>query len=58
MLLDNNGRVSSSKLTRHINIPYFFITDRIKKGEQGVKYYPTEEMKAEFFYKTITGKTI
>ena len=32
MLLDNNGRGSRSKLTRQINILYFFITDRIKKG--------------------------
>jgi hypothetical protein len=29
VLLENNGRVSSSERTRHINICYFFITDRI-----------------------------
>eukprot|EP00978_Attheya_sp_CCMP212_P048299 scaffold500167_cov161-Attheya_sp.AAC.1 len=33
MLLENNGRASSSKRTRHINIRYFFVTDRIKAGE-------------------------
>ena len=29
MLLDKNGRASSSKQIRHINIRYFFIVDRI-----------------------------
>ena len=30
MLLANNGRASSSKWTRHMNIRYFFVTDRIQ----------------------------
>jgi hypothetical protein len=29
ILLEKNGRASSSKRTRHINIRYFFVTDRI-----------------------------
>ena len=33
ILLEKNSRGSSSKRTRHINIRYFFITDRAKKGE-------------------------
>eukprot|EP00978_Attheya_sp_CCMP212_P043733 scaffold290459_cov35-Attheya_sp.AAC.1 len=33
MLLENHGRASISKRTRHINIRYFFITDRIKNKE-------------------------
>jgi hypothetical protein len=31
ILLEKNGKASSSKRTRHINIRYYFITDRIKK---------------------------
>jgi hypothetical protein len=31
--LEKNGRVSSSKRTRHINIRYFFVADRIGVGE-------------------------
>ena len=38
MLLEKNGRGSSSKRTRHINIRYFFITDRIKNKEVSVEY--------------------
>ena len=29
MLLENNGRLSSTKCTRHIEIQYFFVTDNI-----------------------------
>ena len=31
ILLERNGRASSGKRTRHINIRYFFITDRVNK---------------------------
>jgi hypothetical protein len=33
ILLERNGRGSSGRRTRHINIRYFFITDRVKKKE-------------------------
>ena len=33
MLLERNGKASSSKRTKHINVRYFFITDRIPKGK-------------------------
>ncbi len=33
MLLERNGKASSSRRTKHINVRYFFITDRIAKGE-------------------------
>jgi hypothetical protein len=31
IILEKNGKASSSKRTKHINIRYFFITDRVKK---------------------------
>jgi hypothetical protein len=40
MLLERNGRGSSSKRTRHINVRYFFVSDRIKSGEMNVEYCP------------------
>lgn len=55
ILLENNGRMSGSKRTRHINIRYYFITDRINQGEVGVEYCPTGEMKADFFTKPLQG---
>ena len=42
ILLENNGKKSSSKRTRHINIRYYFITDRIKNGELEIEYCPTK----------------
>ena len=55
MLLEKNGRASSSKRTRHINIRYFFITDRIARKEVEVEYCPTKEMLADFFTKPLQG---
>ena len=57
MLLEKNGKASSGRRTRHINIRYFFVTDQIKKGELGVEYCPTEEMLADFFTKPLQGST-
>ena len=31
ILITENGRASSSKPTRHLNVRYYFITDQIKK---------------------------
>jgi hypothetical protein len=31
ILLEKNGKASSSKRTKHINIRYYFITDRVSK---------------------------
>ena len=55
ILLENNGRASSSKRTRHINIRYYFVTDRIKQKEVRVDYCPTEDMIADFFTKPLQG---
>jgi hypothetical protein len=57
MLLEKNGRGSSSKRTRHINIRYFFVADRIANGEVKVEYCPTGDMLADFFTKPLQGST-
>ncbi|MEM9592233.1 MAG: reverse transcriptase domain-containing protein, partial [Pseudomonadota bacterium] len=55
MMLEHNGRASSGKRTRHINIRYYFISDRIAAGEVCVKYCPTAEMLGDFFTKPLQG---
>ena len=55
ILLEKNGRTSSSKRTRHINIRYFFVTDKIQRGEIAVEYCPTQEMIADYFTKPLQG---
>jgi KUP system potassium uptake protein len=55
ILLEKNGRASSGRQTRHINIRYFFVTDRVKNGELRIEYCPTDEMLADFFTKPLQG---
>jgi hypothetical protein len=55
ILLEENGRSSSSKRMRHIDIRYFFVTDRIAGKEVSVKYCPTGEMVSDFFTKPLQG---
>ena len=56
MKLSKNGRSSSGKRTRHINIRYFFITDRIKSNEVNVEYCPTEFLVGDYYSKPLQGK--
>jgi hypothetical protein len=44
ILLETNGRASSSKRTKHIKIKYFFIKDKVDQGEITIKHCPTEQM--------------
>jgi hypothetical protein len=55
ILLEKNGRSSSSKQTRHISVQYFFVTDRIKSKELSVEYCPTGNMRGDFFTKPLQG---
>jgi hypothetical protein len=56
ILLENNGKKSSSKQTKHVNIRYYFIKGQITKKEMSVPYYPTGDMTADFFTKPLQGK--
>ena len=56
ILLAENGKESSSKRTRHINIRYFYITDCINKNYARVKYCPTDDMVGDFPSKPLIGK--
>ena len=55
MLLEKNGKASSTKRTRHLQIRYFYIKDQIDKGYFKLEYCPTDDMLADFFTKAITG---
>jgi hypothetical protein len=55
ILLEKNGRASSGKQTRHINIRYFFIADRVKSKEISIEYCPTETMVADYLTKPLFG---
>eukprot|EP00804_Cyclotella_cryptica_P027764 CCRYP_009202-RA/>CCRYP_009202-RA protein AED:0.72 eAED:0.12 QI:0/-1/0/1/-1/1/1/0/1137 len=55
MLLETNGRGSSSKRTRHMNIRYFFVADCKDRGHVTIRYCPTDEMIGDFFTKPLGG---
>jgi hypothetical protein len=56
MLLENNGRASSGRrTTRHVNIRYFFVADRIETKELRVEYCPTDDMWGDFMTKAQQG---
>ena len=48
ILLAENGTTSSSRCTKHLDIQYFFVTDKIKNGEVKVAYCPIDNMLADF----------
>jgi hypothetical protein len=55
ILLEKNGKASSSKRTKHINIRYFFVTDMIRKKKMSVEWIPTGDMVADFWTKPSQG---
>lgn len=55
ILMLKNGRNSCTGNSRHINIRYFFVKDRIDKKEIRVEYCPTRIMLADFFTKPLQG---
>jgi hypothetical protein len=55
MKLEQNGKASSGKRTRHINIRYFFITNQIAKKEVAIQYCPTKQMIANYFTNPYRG---
>jgi len=56
ILLEKNGKRSSGKRTRALNIRYFFVTDQIEKGLISVEYCPTGDMIADYLTKPLQGK--
>ena len=55
MLLEKNGKRSSSCRMRHINIHYFFVTDRIQSKEVAIEYCLADKMLADMFTKPLQG---
>lgn len=56
ILLEPNGRLSSGKRTKHINIRYFWLKDRIASGDMEVQHCGTDKMVADFFTKPLQGQ--
>ena len=53
--MESNGKRSSSKRTRALNIRYFFVTDQVEKGVINIIYCPTDKMVGDFMTKPVQG---
>jgi hypothetical protein len=56
ILLEKNGRKSSSKRTKHFEVRYYYVADRIAKGDLTVVWCPTAKMIADFLTKPLQGR--
>ena len=56
ILLEKNGRASSSKRTKHIEIRYYYVADRVAKGDLTIVWCPTDKMIADFLTKPLQGR--
>jgi hypothetical protein len=55
ILLEKNGKASSSKRTKHINIRYFFINNRVIKEEVSVVWCPKGDIIEDYATKPLQG---
>ena len=55
MLLEKNRKKYSTKNTKHINVRYYFIKDRIETGDVVIEHFPTEEILEDNFTKPLQG---
>jgi hypothetical protein len=53
--LSTNGRASAGPKSRHIDIRYFWLKDRIQSGDISIRHCPTHEMLEDFFTKPLQG---
>jgi hypothetical protein len=56
ILLETNGKKSSGKRTRALNIHYFFLANQVEKGNVTIVYCPTDDMVGDFRTKPLQGK--
>ncbi len=54
--LEKNGRISSSKQTKHVKAMYFLIKDYYESGEIDLRYCPTDIMRADVLTKPLQGQ--
>ena len=53
--LEENGKESSGKRTRHFDIKHFYVTDWVGRDEVKIEYCSTDEMIADYQTKPVVG---
>ena len=54
LAIAKNGRKPQHR-TRHLNVRYFFVIDRVKLGHVRLEYMPTKRMIADLMTKAVNG---
>jgi hypothetical protein len=57
ILLETNGKKSSGKQTRALNIRFFFITDQVEKGNMQIEHCRTNDMVGDFLQSLCKAKS-
>jgi hypothetical protein len=57
ILLETNGKKSSGKQSRALNIRYFFITNQVEKGNTQIEHCGTNNMVGDFLQSLCKGKS-
>jgi hypothetical protein len=55
--LETNGKKSSGKPTRALNIHYFFITNQVEKGNTQIEHCGTNDMIGDFLQSLCKAKS-
>ena len=53
--MEENGKSSTGRRTRHYDIKLFYITDLVGRGEIEIEYCPTGDMLADYMSKPVVG---
>ena len=53
--MERNGRNSCTGNSRHVDIKFFWVRDRVDKKEVRIEYCPTTLMLADYFTKPLQG---
>ena len=56
ILLEQNGILSSTQRTKHLNSRYFYVKDRVDNHEIEIRWCPTDKIVADYLTKPLTGE--
>ena len=56
ILLEQNGILSSTQRTKHLNSRYFYVKDRVDNKEIAIVWCPTDKIVADYLTKPLTGE--
>ena len=58
MKIEKNGQASLDKRSRHVNVRYFFVKDRLESNDIKVEHCNTEEMIADFLQNRSKARSL